>query len=71
MGQINQRSPSYHTCNNQSYVHVFSVDKKEKKAGNNPEQELKDSGFQDVSRVYVTLFCCCHIALLLSPCVVV
>ncbi|WAR17126.1 hypothetical protein MAR_031720 [Mya arenaria] len=27
------------------------VDKKEKKAGNDPEQELKDSGFQDAGRV--------------------
>ena len=31
--------------------HVISVDKKEHKAGHDPEQELKDSGFHDVGRV--------------------
>ncbi|XP_052762584.1 neurofascin-like [Mya arenaria] len=30
---------------------TYLLDKKEKKAGNDPEQELKDSGFQDAGRV--------------------
>jgi len=29
------------------------VDKKEKQAGNNPEEELKNDGFHDVAHVYV------------------
>ena len=43
----------YHLYDNMSHDNfpVISVDKKERKAGHDPEQELKDSGFHDVGRV--------------------
>ena len=43
----------------ENHTQPFSVNKKELHAGMDPEKELKDSGFGDLSRAYVS-DCCAH-----------